>query len=331
MQTGILVVDKGGCVLYANPFLMECFSIKGDVKGKGMDALTRNCSFLEAIEGFLKGGEKGAHDGIEIGENGRFFKIRGVPLKEKKDFCLMLFLQEITEEKRLEALKKDFVANVSHELRTPLASIKGYAETLLDGGMDDKITLREFLRVIDKHAGRMSRLIDDLLVLSRLEAHEMPLVIESVDMRELVSSIAEGFKKQAADKGITLQAGIDEGLPKISSDRGRVEQVMLNLLDNAIKYTPSGGAVNVRVSAADGVIRVDVNDTGIGIPPQDIPRIFERFYRVDKARSRELGGTGLGLAIVKHIINSLNGKVWVESAPSKGSTFSFTLKQTPGG
>ncbi|MBI5560884.1 MAG: PAS domain-containing sensor histidine kinase [Deltaproteobacteria bacterium] len=326
MQTGVLVLDPGGGILYSNPFLARCFSIIGDIRGKKIDAVIRDSDFIKAVEVFLKDRGKTPYDGLEINEDGRFFNIRMVPVKEGGDFNLMLFLREITEEKRVETLKKDFVANVSHELRTPLASIKGYAETLLDGGMDDRTTLKEFLRVIDKHANRMSRLIDDLLVLSRLESHEMPMVREPVDMRELVSSVAEGVKKQAADKGIRLSMSLDENLPKVASDRGRIEQVMLNLLDNAIKYTPADGMVNVKVSSSGTEIRVDVKDTGIGIPPGDIPRIFERFYRVDKARSRDLGGTGLGLAIVKHIIHSLNGRVWVDSAPSKGSTFSFTLK-----
>lgn len=332
METGVLVLDGRGCVLYANPFLARCFPVEGEIKGEKIAAVIKDRDFLKAVDGFLKEGGRTSSGGIEINENGRFFNIRMVPVdgggggSGGGEFKLMLFLQDTTEEKRVETLKKDFVANVSHELRTPLASIKGYAETLLDGGMDDRETLKDFLRVIDRHATRMSRLIDDLLVLSRLESHQMPMVMEAVDMRELVSSIAEGFKKQAKDKGIKLSMSFDENLPRIVSDRGRVEQVMLNLLDNAIKYTPSGGMVAVAVCLSDGEIRVDVKDTGIGIPPADIPRIFERFYRVDKARSRDLGGTGLGLAIVKHIIHSLNGKVWVESTHSLGSTFSFTLK-----
>jgi len=263
---------------------------------------------------------------IEIGEGARFFKVHLVPLKEKGDFSLLLFLQDITEEKRVETIKKDFVANVSHELRTPLASIKGYAETLLDGGMDDKDTLKEFLRVIDRHATRMSRLIDDLLTLSRLESHQMTIVSAPVDMKDIIQATTTGFEKQARDKGITISSRIPDRLQRASGDKDRLEQVLVNLLDNAIKYTQSGGHVSVAASSDNGCVRVDVTDTGIGIPADDIARIFERFYRVDKARSRELGGTGLGLAIVKHIIQGHNGRLYVESEPGKGSTFSFSLK-----
>ena len=192
--------------------------------------------------------------------------------------------------------------------------------------MDDPDTLREFLRVIDRHATRMSRLIDDLLILSRLESHQMTIVASPIDPGELVSSTVSGFQKQARDKGITLSVILPGELPKALGDRDRLEQVMVNLLDNAIKYTPSGGKVKVSACQEDGFIRVDVEDTGIGIPEGDISRIFERFYRVDKARSRELGGTGLGLAIVKHIIQGHNGRLHVESAPGKGSVFSFFIR-----
>ena len=226
----------------------------------------------------------------------------------------------------METIKKDFVANVSHELRTPLASIKGYSETLLDGGMDDKSTARDFLRVIDRHATRMARLIDDLLILSRLESHQMTIVSEPLDLRELVISTAKGFEKQAQDKGVGLTVDLPEGLPKVLGDKDRLEQVVVNLLDNAIKYTPSGGVVKVGARPDGPEVVVDIADTGLGIPPEDISRIFERFYRVDKARSRDLGGTGLGLAIVKHIIQGHNGRLNVKSAPGKGSTFSFSVK-----
>jgi two-component system phosphate regulon sensor histidine kinase PhoR len=249
-----------------------------------------------------------------------------VPINEDEDFTLLLFLNDITEEKRLEAIKRDFVANVSHELRTPLAAIKGYSETLLDGGVDDEETSREFLGVIDRHATRMSRLIDDLLTLSRLESQQMAIVPTPVDLSELLNSTEKSFRKHAKDKGVTLSAKVPEDLPVVLGDHDRLEQVVVNLLDNAIKYTPEGGSVILRATSESGVIKVEVVDTGIGIPEADMPRIFERFYRVDKARSRDLGGTGLGLAIVKHIMQGHNGTLNVESSPGVGSTFSFTLK-----
>lgn len=329
MQTGVLVLGRDGVVRYCNPFFSAHFSPSGAevLKGKKIDEVLCGEELLKAVRGFLKKSSGlGQRRETEINENDRFFKMRAVPLDGKENPGVMIFLQDITDEKRVEAVKKDFVANVSHELRTPLASIKGYAETLLGGGTDDKKALREFLKIIDKHATRMSLLIDDLLTLSRLESHQSSLLLERVDINELVRSATEGLKKQAKDKGITLEMDLRKGLPHAVGDRKSLEQVMVNLLDNAIKYTQQGGRVGVSVSARSREIRVDVRDTGIGIPKADIPRIFERFYRVDKARSREVGGTGLGLAIVKHIIQGLNGRVWVQSEQGKGSTFSFTLK-----
>lgn len=324
MKTGVLVLNKSGCALYANPFFLKSFPVDGGVEGKEVKEIIRNLSLLNTVEGFIEK-RGGKSEDIEINEASRFFNVHLVPIKEKGDFSLLLFLQDITEEKRVETIKKDFVANVSHELRTPLASIKGYSETLIDGGMDDKETLKEFLKIIDRHATRMSRLIDDLLTLSRLESHQMTIVSAPVDLKDLILSITTGFEKQARDKGIRLNSEIPDDLPRVLGDRDRLEQVVVNLLDNAIKYTPSGGSVAVTACKNDGAVVVDIKDTGIGIPAGDIPRIFERFYRVDKARSRELGGTGLGLAIVKHIIQVHNGRLHVESSPGRGSTFSFSL------
>ncbi len=325
MRTGVLALNREGRVLYANPFFLNAFPARGGVEGKPISLLIKNAGLHKTIDGFIQNNTL-LSDEIEINESDRYFNVRLVPLKDREESSLLLFLKDITEEKRVETIKKDFVANVSHELRTPLASIKGYSETLLDGGMDDKGTLKEFLRVIDRHATRMARLIDDLLTLSRLESHQMTIVSAPVDLNELIHATMKGFEKQARDKGIVIASALPDGLPKVLGDRDRLEQVMVNLLDNAIKYTPSGGRVSVTAEKTKGAVRVDVKDTGIGIPAADIPRIFERFYRVDKARSRELGGTGLGLAIVKHIIQGHNGKMQVESSPGKGSTFSFTIK-----
>lgn len=324
MHTGVLAVDKNGSALYANPFFLKAFPASGGVAGKPVSGVIGNAVFLKAAQAFMQQGNPPAEE-IEISERGRFFKVRLVALDDGGPEAMLVFFQDITEEKRVETIKKDFVANVSHELRTPLASIKGYSETLLDGAVEEKETLKDFLRIIDRHATRMARLIDDLLVLSKLESHQMTMVSAPVDMRELILSTVKGFEKQAKDKGIALSAGVPDALPKPLGDRDRLEQVVVNLLDNAIKYTHAGGLVSIAAFAADDGVRVDVSDTGMGIPEADIPRIFERFYRVDKARSRELGGTGLGLAIVKHIIQAHGGKMNVRSAPGKGTTFSFSI------
>jgi two-component system phosphate regulon sensor histidine kinase PhoR len=325
MRSGVVVLNRDKKIRYANPFFEESFALDGELKGKSLDEFISSKRLLLAVDAFASTSEVPAAQ-IEIVERERVFNVRMVPTKEGETVNLLLFVSDVTEEKLLESIKKDFVANVSHELRTPLASIKGYSETLLDGGLDDRKTLEDFLRIIDKHATRMSRLIDDLLILSRLESHQIQMVAEPLDISELASSIVEGFSKQAKDKGIELTLSASDDMPQMAGDRDRIEQVMTNLLDNAIKYTPADGKVDVSLFVDDGEIRLDVRDTGLGIPEEDISRIFERFYRVDKARSRELGGTGLGLAIVKHIVQGLGGRVWVESKLGGGSTFSFALR-----
>ena len=241
---------------------------------------------------------------------------------------IMGFFQDVTEEKRVEAIKRDFVANVSHELRTPLASIKGYAETLLDGALNDRATLKKFLTIIDRHANRMTAIIDDLLTISMIESHQMQLKLEAVDIKGLINSVLQGFEKNARDKGLKLIFDMRDDLPAVTADRVRLEQVIVNLVDNAIKYT-NQGEVKISARKEDNAMRIDVEDTGIGIPEKDIPRIFERFYRVDKGRSRELGGTGLGLAIVKHIIQAHKGLIWIKSISGKGTTFSLSLPISP--
>ena len=326
IEAGVFVLDSSWRFLYANPSFLEHFPIRGRIEGKSAKKTLAGTTLLSTVALLSAGpGRMKAHE-TEINEKGRFFKVRMTPLKEKRDFSLLVFLHDITEEKRVETIKKDFVANVSHELRTPLASIKGYSETLLDGSLEDVETGKGFLRIIDRHATRMSRLIDDLLILSKLESHQMTIESAPVDLSDIITSTVKGFEKQALNKGLRLSASAQEGLPAVLGDRDRLEQVVVNLLDNAIKYTPPGGSVVISAARAGQSVRVDVSDTGIGIPPEDLGRIFERFYRVDKARSRELGGTGLGLAIVKHIIQVHNGRLHVQSVPGKGSKFSFLLK-----
>src|SRR3990170_2333276 len=345
LQIGVLVISDKKKLLYANPFFEKTFSVEGKPNGKNLSDVIKDKAVIEVIEKMLSSKGKQPQEITIQGRGSQILEARLVPFLIS-DFgfrisdlkiahhtspishpqkVLIGFFHDVTEEKRVEAIKRDFVANVSHELRTPLASIKGYAETLLDGALDDKATLKNFLTIIDRHANRMTALIEDLLTLSMLESHQMPLSLKPLDIKGLISSIVQGFEKQAKDKGIELIINVNGKIPKVTGDKDRLEQVIVNLVDNAIKYTIKG---TVKVSAAetaDNMLRVDVEDTGIGIPEKDIPRIFERFYRVDKGRSRELGGTGLGLAIVKHIIQGHNGKIWIKSTLGKGSIFSFVI------
>ena len=347
MQIGVLVMDAGKKLLYANPFFEKTFSVEGKPEGKNLSGVIKDKAVIEVIEKMLSSKGKQPQEITIQGKGSQILEARLVPFLISESIpphpmgtdlksvpnkggrgdlqkVLIGFFHDVTEEKRVEAIKRDFVANVSHELRTPLSSIKGYAETLLDGAMSDKATLKNFLTIIDRHANRMTALIEDLLTLSMLESHQMPMSFESLDIKGLINSIIQGFEKQAKDKDIEIVMDIGKEIPKIPADKDRLEQVIVNLVDNAIKYT-NKGTVTVSSREVDNMIQIDVEDTGIGIPEKDIPRIFERFYRVDKGRSRELGGTGLGLAIVKHIIQGHNGKIWVKSELGKGSSFSFSL------
>jgi len=236
-------------------------------------------------------------------------------------------LHDITEMRRLENLRKDFVANVSHELKTPLTSIKGFVETLLGGALRDGEHGTAFLKMMEEDAKRLERLIDDLLKLSEIESKEVPLKISPLDLKAEVESVLSTFQHQIEKKRIVVENQISEDpFPKVKADRDKLRQVLINLIDNGIKFNRDGGRIVLGAEVTEEKeIRISVEDSGIGIPKKDIPRIFERFFRVDKARSRELGGTGLGLAIAKHIIEAHGGTVSCASELGKGSTFSFTL------
>ena len=230
----------------------------------------------------------------------------------------------VEDMKKLETVRRDFVANVSHELKTPLTSIKGFVETLLEGALDDKENNRAFLKIVQDHAGRLDTLVNDLLILSNLESDKIKLEKEGTDLKSKLDKVAGAFKAQLEKKGISFRNDLPPDLI-VKADTHRIEQVFTNLIDNAIKFNKGKGSIKVYGEDSDSGIKVVVEDSGIGIPPKDIPRIFERFYRVDKARSRELGGTGLGLSIVKHIVELHGGIVGVESTEGLGSKFWFTL------
>jgi two-component system phosphate regulon sensor histidine kinase PhoR len=245
--------------------------------------------------------------------------------------CVVVF-HDITAIRRTEKMRRDFVANVSHELRTPLSAIKGYAETLLDGALDDETVSFDFVNIIHNHAIRLSRLVEDLLDLSKLESPDFRPELSPTALPALIQHTMSVVADAADVKEIALSARLPQPvLPLVLANAVNLEQVFFNLLDNAIKYTPAGGTIVVEAfvtpnTQGDSVVQVNVVDTGMGIEAKHIPRLFERFYRVDKARSRDMGGTGLGLSIVKHIIQLHGGEIWVRSEPNKGSTFSFTLR-----
>jgi two-component system phosphate regulon sensor histidine kinase PhoR len=232
-------------------------------------------------------------------------------------------LRDVGELRRLERARRELTANVSHELRTPLTSIKGFAETLLAGAMRDEATCRRFLEIIDQETNRLVKLVDDLLDLSQLESKRLSLELGHVRVREVVADAVLRMKSLAGGRELELRPADSD--PSVVADRDRLAQVLTNLLDNAIKFTPEGGRIAVGWRSLNGEVEVTVADTGPGIPPADLPHVFERFYKADRSRSPVPGGTGLGLAITKHIIEAHGGRIRVASTPGEGTTFAFTL------
>ncbi|UTL71640.1 two-component system histidine kinase PnpS [Bacillus halotolerans] len=259
----------------------------------------------------------------------RYFEVDGVPIMGPDDEWkgIVLVFHDMTETKKLEQMRKDFVANVSHEPKTPITSIKGFTETLLDGAMEDKEALSEFLSIILKESKRLQSLVQDLLDLSKIEQQNFTLSIETFDAAKMLADIETLLKHKATERGISLQLNVPKDPLYVAGDPYRLKQVFLNLVNNALTYTPEKGSVAINVKPGETEIQIEVSDTGIGIQKEEIPRIFERFYRVDKDRSRNSGGTGLGLAIVKHLIEAHEGKIDVTSEPGRGTVFTVTLKR----
>jgi two-component system phosphate regulon sensor histidine kinase PhoR len=262
----------------------------------------------------------------------RYFVIYGVPIIGNNSVWkgVLLVFHDITELKKLEQVRKDFVANVSHELKTPITSIKGFTETLLDGAMENKETLEAFLSIILKESNRLQTLILDLLELSKIEQHGFKLNLQKIDLYILLNEVITILNGKAEKKDIQLQLICSDSKVDINGDVDRLKQVFINLIVNAITYTPNKGKVTVFLKEQENTVRIHIKDTGVGIEKKEIPRIFERFYRVDRARSRNSGGTGLGLAIVKHLVEAHHGNIVVHSVIGEGSEFMIELPKTLG-
>ncbi|MCX5701284.1 MAG: ATP-binding protein [Candidatus Omnitrophica bacterium] len=326
MIEGVIVINKAGHIISVNPTIERIFSVRRvDVEGKLFLEAMRNNDIAEVIGAALKRGESVSSEITLIYPVRRVFEVNATPIFDNKavDGCLVV-IHDITEIRRLETVRSDFVANVSHELKTPLTSIKGFVETLLEGALDDKENNRNFLKIIQDHADRLNSLVEDLLSLSHLESKEIALNKSNFNLRQQLEKVILGFKSQLKDKSIDIKNELPASI-SINADKDRTEQVFTNLIDNAIKFNKEKGSIRIYVQEEGDKIKVFVEDSGIGIPGKDISRIFERFYRVDKARSRELGGTGLGLSIVKHIVELHIGSVGVESTEGFSSKFWFIL------
>src|SRR6185437_2661829 len=325
---GLLLLDQDGRIQFANRAFFELFDLEDHVRGKTIVEILRLPELIELIQRLKTESRVLDYELVLPGAKERHFNINAAIVQsENRQAGNVLVFHDLTRLKQLEKTREEFVANVSHELRTPLSMIKGYVETLLGGAKDEPETSEKFLRIVDRHVDRLAFLIEDLLTISKLESGRMVLNRETVSLNSVAQNTFEELRERAAARQIKF---INELQNETAwADAERLRQVFFNLLDNAIKYGPEGGEVSVRArTISQNEIEVQVQNDGAGIPPGAIGRIFERFYRVDKARSREAGGTGLGLAIVKHIVLANGGRVWAQSEPERGATFFFTLPKT---
>ncbi len=336
MVEGVLVLDSRGRVLLMNDQARSMFHVPygRSVEGLSVPEISRHPEvhqILEEVLAFDFSGQPYSKQ-VELDDE-RWFRVSAVRLRDTLSHPIgsILVFHDTTDIRRFESMRSDFVANVSHELRTPLTAIRGYVETLLHTPPADPEDGRQFLEIIDRHSERLSRLTEDLLTLSDLESGKVQLSSQALEPSQVIQRVLEVFWDHAAKKHIRLTHTIAPGLPKLAGDLDRLQQLFINLVDNAIKYTPAGGEVSLAASCApgqnghDGYIEIAVSDTGPGIPEKDLPRLTERFYRVDKARSRDLGGTGLGLAIVKHIVQAHQGELKIESTLKQGTTVRVRL------
>lgn len=322
MIEGVIVVDKKGHIVSINHTIEKIFGVlKKDVEEKAFLEAIRNNDISDVITAVLEKGQLVSVELTLMYPVSRIFEVSATPIFGNNEVtgCLVV-IHDITETRKLETMRSDFIANVSHELKTPLTSIKGFIETLLEGALDDKENSRNFLIIIQEHAERLNELVNDLLSLSHLESKEITLDKKDMHLRPLAEKVILGFKSQLRKNFIEIEDELPASL-SIKADNNRIEQVFTNLIDNAIKFNKEKGFIRIYSQEEAGKIKIVVEDSGSGIPEKDMSRIFERFYRVDKARSRELGGTGLGLSIVKHIVELHNGSVGVESVEGVGSKF----------
>jgi two-component system phosphate regulon sensor histidine kinase PhoR len=326
MVEGVAVVDATDRVVFSNPGFSEILGLDMPPKiGSVLVESVRQTELIEAVHKVLRG-EPAVHAEIVTGTlRQRFFAATATAVRGGETSGAVLVLHDITDLRKLERVRRDFIANVSHEFRTPLTAIQGFAETLLGGAIDDPQNRLRFLEIILEHSRRLARLTEDLLMLSKMDADRLELEIRRLSASQFVEGCIETTQRPAAEKDLRISVNLQQPLPDIAADRRRLAEVLQNLLDNAMQYTPSGGQIMVSASANDAEVTFTVSDTGIGIPRADQSRIFERFYRVDVARSREVGGTGLGLSIAKHLVEVHGGRIWVESEVGQGSQFHFTV------
>lgn len=325
MIEGVLVLDEAERVQFANRAFTQMFATAAGLRGKALLEAVRLHELAEIVDRAKVEGRVVDHELRLSGEPERWLQINGATMTgaDRRRLGTILVVHDLTRLKKLERTREEFVANVSHELRTPLSLIKGYVETLLDGARDNPEVAVRFLQTIQRNSERLQFLIEDLLTISELESGRVTLSKRTLPLGGVVEKVFGDLKERAVRKQVQLSNQTNEIVAE--ADERRIQQVLSNLVDNAIKYGRTGGKVVVAAQVDEDRVEVSIQDDGPGIPPEALERVFERFYRVDKARSRDQGGTGLGLSIVKHIVQSHGGEVWAKSEMGKGTTFFFTL------
>jgi len=319
MTDGVLIADAQGIIQFANPAAGKLFQTSNPIQ-RSLTEVIRNHQLVEAWRRCQQTGELQS-ESVEVPTRHQYLQLVVIP--DLHSSGSLLLVQDLTRVRRLETVRRDFVSNLSHELRTPLASLKALAETLQDGALDDPPAARRFIDQIQIEVDALTQMVMELLELSRIESGRLVLDLKPVSAFELLDSASKRMQLQTERAGLTLHVECADNLPKVKIDSQRLEQVLVNLIHNAVKFTHAGGEIILEAEAVTGEIRFAVRDTGIGIPAEDVSRIFERFYRVDKSRTGS--GTGLGLSIAKHIVEAHGGKIWTESVEGQGSTFYFTV------
>ena len=333
MQNGIIAVDENLKVILVTPVAKKLLGMIGNPEGKSVTEASKDVKiddvFVEAMrQGGVYTNEVAARTAERRGH--RPLRLYVSPMRnDGKVVGALAMVEDITEIRRLEQVRTDFAANVSHELKTPLTSIRGFVETLENGAIDNPPMAHKFLRIIMLETERLTRLINDILSISKLESGSDEVTIERLRLDKMAFDVADMLSIHAGEKQVTIDCHMNSEPVNIMGNSDRVEQMLINLIENAIKYNKPGGSVTVQVFSNGEEANIAISDTGIGIAEENLPRLFERFYRVDKGRSRQMGGTGLGLAIVKHIVRSMNGEIEVHSKLGEGTEFLITLPLAP--
>ncbi len=327
MEEGVMVVDSQHVVQRVNPSFLRLFSLVEAPLGQTVLSAVREVHFEEVVTAALRDAQPQEREVQLTGvKPAKYVAVQAVPLRDSSgQLAVLAIFRDVTRLKQLEEVRREFVANVSHELRTPLSVFHGYVEMLLDHPHMPPEEVQKIFMILKRHSLRLNALVEDLLVLARLESRRGKMHFQRVYLQDSVEAIAQDWEAKMAEKSVSIEQVVTEDLPAVWADPLRLDQIFNNLLDNALKYTPNGGRIAIRAARDGETAILRVEDNGAGIPPEDVPHIFERFYRADKARSREMGGTGLGLSIVKHIAQAHGGSVHAESTFGKGTAIILKL------